>query len=46
MKATLAARTGLPIEAVGLKATTNEGVDDIGAARDRAMRCADFRQLT
>jgi 2-C-methyl-D-erythritol 2,4-cyclodiphosphate synthase len=30
MKATLAASTGLPIEAVGLKATTNEGVDDIG----------------
>jgi len=30
MKATLAASTGLPIEAVGLKATTNEGVDEIG----------------
>ena len=30
MKAALAASTGLPIEAVGLKATTNEGVDDIG----------------
>jgi len=30
MKATLAASTGLPIEAIGLKATTNEGVDDIG----------------
>jgi 2-C-methyl-D-erythritol 2,4-cyclodiphosphate synthase len=30
MKATLAASTGLPVEAVGLKATTNEGVDDIG----------------
>ena len=30
MKAALAASTGLPIEAVGLKATTNEGVDEIG----------------
>jgi 2-C-methyl-D-erythritol 2,4-cyclodiphosphate synthase len=30
MKAALAASTGLPVEAVGLKATTNEGVDDIG----------------
>ncbi len=30
MKATLAASTGLPVEAIGLKATTNEGNDDIG----------------
>ena len=30
MKAALAASTGLPVEAVGLKATTNEGVDEIG----------------
>jgi len=30
MKAVLAASTGLPVEAVGLKATTNEGVDEIG----------------
>jgi 2-C-methyl-D-erythritol 2,4-cyclodiphosphate synthase len=30
MKAALAASTGLPIEAVGLKATTNEGIDEIG----------------
>ena len=30
MKAALAASTGLPVEAVGLKATTNEGSDDIG----------------
>ena len=30
MKAALGASTGLPVEAVGLKATTNEGVDDIG----------------
>lgn len=30
MKATLARATGLPVDAVGLKATTNEGSDDIG----------------
>ena len=30
MKAALAASTGLPVKAVGLKATTNEGVDEIG----------------
>lgn len=30
MKAALAASTGLPVEAIGLKATTNEGNDDIG----------------
>jgi 2-C-methyl-D-erythritol 2,4-cyclodiphosphate synthase len=30
MKAILARSTGLPVEAVGLKATTNEGSDDIG----------------
>lgn len=30
MKAVLAASTGLPVEALGLKATTNEGSDDIG----------------
>ena len=30
MKAALARATGLPPEAIGLKATTNEGVDDIG----------------
>ena len=30
MKATLAASTGLAVDAVGLKATTNEGSDDIG----------------
>ena len=30
MKAALAASTGLPVETVGLKATTNEGVDEIG----------------
>ena len=30
MKAALANSTGLPIDAVGLKATTNEGSDDIG----------------
>ncbi len=30
MKAALAASTGLPLGAVGLKATTNEGSDDIG----------------
>jgi 2-C-methyl-D-erythritol 2,4-cyclodiphosphate synthase len=32
MKAALAASTGLPVECVGLKATTNEGVDEIGRA--------------
>ncbi|MET0261894.1 MAG: 2-C-methyl-D-erythritol 2,4-cyclodiphosphate synthase [Rariglobus sp.] len=32
MKARLAASTGLPIDCVGLKATTNEGVDEIGRA--------------
>ncbi len=30
MKAALARSTGLPIDAIGLKATTNEGSDDIG----------------
>jgi 2-C-methyl-D-erythritol 2,4-cyclodiphosphate synthase len=30
MKAALAASTGLPVDAVGVKATTNEGSDDIG----------------
>ncbi len=30
MKATLATTTGLPVEAIGVKATTNEGSDDIG----------------
>ncbi len=30
MKATLAASTDLPIDAIGIKATTNEGSDDIG----------------
>ena len=30
MKLVLANSTGLPVEAVGLKATTNEGVDDLG----------------
>jgi 2-C-methyl-D-erythritol 2,4-cyclodiphosphate synthase len=30
MKAALAASTGLPVESIGLKATTNEGVDEIG----------------
>ena len=30
MKAALARATGLPVEAIGLKATTNEGVDELG----------------
>ena len=30
MKTALARSTGLPVEAIGLKATTNEGADDIG----------------
>jgi 2-C-methyl-D-erythritol 2,4-cyclodiphosphate synthase len=30
MKAALSASTGLTVEAVGLKATTNEGIDEIG----------------
>jgi 2-C-methyl-D-erythritol 2,4-cyclodiphosphate synthase len=30
MKTILARSTGLPVEAIGLKATTNEGSDDIG----------------
>jgi 2-C-methyl-D-erythritol 2,4-cyclodiphosphate synthase len=30
MKAAFAASTGLPVSAVGLKATTNEGIDEIG----------------
>ena len=30
MKSVLARSTGLPVEAIGLKATTNEGADDIG----------------
>jgi 2-C-methyl-D-erythritol 2,4-cyclodiphosphate synthase len=30
MKAALAASTGLPVDCIGLKATTNEGVGDLG----------------
>ncbi len=30
MKAALARSTGLPLDAIGVKATTNEGADDIG----------------
>lgn len=30
MKAVLAKSTGLPVDAIGVKATTNEGSDDIG----------------
>ncbi len=30
MKSALARSTGLPVDAIGLKATTNEGSDDIG----------------
>jgi 2-C-methyl-D-erythritol 2,4-cyclodiphosphate synthase len=30
MKAALAQSTGLPVDAIGLKATTNEGIDEIG----------------
>jgi 2-C-methyl-D-erythritol 2,4-cyclodiphosphate synthase len=30
MKAVLGRSTGLPVDAIGLKATTHEGVDDIG----------------
>ena len=30
MKAALARSTGLPVDAIGVKATTNEGSDDIG----------------
>ena len=30
MKATLARSTDLPVDAIGVKATTNEGSDDIG----------------
>lgn len=33
MKAALAKSTGLPVDAIGLKATTNEGSDDIGRGR-------------
>jgi 2-C-methyl-D-erythritol 2,4-cyclodiphosphate synthase len=33
MKAALAASTGLPSAAIGIKATTNEGVGDIGLGR-------------
>lgn len=33
MKAALALSTGLPFDAIGLKATTNEGADDIGRGR-------------
>ncbi len=32
MKAALSASTGLPVDCIGLKATTNEGIDDIGRA--------------
>ncbi len=30
MRAALATSTGLPVDAIGLKATTNEGSDDVG----------------
>lgn len=30
MKSALAASTGLPVDCIGLKATTNEGIDEIG----------------
>ena len=30
MKLTLANSSGLPVESIGLKATTNEGIDDLG----------------
>ncbi len=30
MKAALGRSTGLPVEAIGVKATTNEGADDVG----------------
>src|SRR5262249_38538797 len=30
MKQALAKTTGLPVDAIGIKATTNEGIDDIG----------------
>lgn len=30
MKSALAKATGLPVDAIGLKATTNEGIDEIG----------------
>jgi 2-C-methyl-D-erythritol 2,4-cyclodiphosphate synthase len=33
MKAALARSTGLPVDAIGLKATTNEGIDEIGQGR-------------
>jgi 2-C-methyl-D-erythritol 2,4-cyclodiphosphate synthase len=33
MKAVLAKSTGLPVDAIGVKATTNEGADDIGRGR-------------
>ena len=36
MKAALARSTGLPVDAIGLKATTNEGSDDIGRGLDIA----------
>lgn len=33
MRARLAASLGIPVDQVGVKATTNEGIDDIGAGR-------------
>jgi 2-C-methyl-D-erythritol 2,4-cyclodiphosphate synthase len=33
MKAALASSTGLPTAAIGIKATTNEGVGDLGLGR-------------
>lgn len=33
MKAALSRSSGLPVDAIGLKATTNEGTDDIGQGR-------------
>jgi 2-C-methyl-D-erythritol 2,4-cyclodiphosphate synthase len=46
MKAALAASTGLPVECVGLKATTNEATDEIGRGLAIAAHAVALVELT
>jgi 2-C-methyl-D-erythritol 2,4-cyclodiphosphate synthase len=45
MKAALAVSTGLPVDCIGLKATTNEGSDDIGQGRALAAHAVALIQI-
>ncbi len=46
MKAALAVSTGLPVDAIGLKATTNEGCDAIGHGKAIAAHAVALIQKT